>query len=71
MPILNSPDAPRKTKTELPKTATVILSSHVDKHFVEDEKNWRPSLRRQKQSGQGLVAAIERAIIDGEFVLID
>ena len=72
MPILNGPDAPRKTKTELPKTAIVILSSNADKHFVEEAKKIgaRAYVAKTK-AAEALVTAIQRAITDGEFVLID
>jgi DNA-binding NarL/FixJ family response regulator len=62
MPILNGIDAGRKIEAELPETAIVILSSNADEHFIEEAK---------KIGAEGLVIAIERAINDGEFVLVD
>ena len=72
MPILNGMDAARKIKTELPETAIVILSSNADKHFVEEAKSIgaRAYVAKTK-AAEGLVTAIEAAIIGGDFVLID
>src|ERR1700685_527255 len=72
MPILNGLAAGRKIKTELPETAIVILSSNADKHFVEEAKKIgaRAYVAKTK-AAEGLVIAIERAITDGEFIVID
>jgi DNA-binding NarL/FixJ family response regulator len=72
MPILNGLDAGRKIKAELPETAIVILSSNADKHFIEEAKKIgaRAYVAKSK-AAEALVTAIERAIIDGEFILID
>jgi YesN/AraC family two-component response regulator len=35
MPVLNGIDAAREITAKLPKSAIVILSSHADKHFIE------------------------------------
>jgi two-component system, NarL family, response regulator NreC len=72
MPILNGIDAGRKIKAELPETAIVILSSNADEHFIEEAKRIgaRAYVAKTK-AAEGLVIAIERAINDGEFVLVD
>jgi len=72
MPILNGMDAACKIKTEVPETAIVILSSNADKHFVEEAKKIgaRAYVAKTK-AAEALVTAIQRAITDGEFVLID
>jgi DNA-binding NarL/FixJ family response regulator len=72
MPVLNGLDAARKIKTELPETAIIILSSNADKHFVEEAKKIgaRAYVAKTK-AAEALVTAIVRAIIGGEFVLID
>jgi len=72
MPILNGMDAARNIKTELPQTAIVILSSNAAKHFVEEAKKIgaRAYVAKTK-AAEALVTAIETAIIDGEFLLID
>ena len=63
--------AARKIGTELPATAIVILSSNADQHFVEEAKKIGARAYRQDQSSRGFGHSIERAIIDGELVLID
>jgi DNA-binding NarL/FixJ family response regulator len=72
MPILNGLDAGRKIKTVLPETAIVILSSHADRHFIEEAKKIgaRAYVAKSK-AAEALVTAIERAITEGEFVVID
>jgi len=72
MPILNGLDAGRKIKAELPETAIVILSSNADKHFIEEAKKiGARAYVAKSRAAEALVTAIERAIIDGEFVLIN
>jgi two-component system response regulator NreC len=72
MPILSGMDAGRKIKAELLETAIVILSSNADKHFVaEAKKIGARAYVAKSKAAEALVAAIERAVIDGEFVLID
>jgi DNA-binding NarL/FixJ family response regulator len=72
MPILNGLDAGRKIKTVLPETAIVILSSNADRHFIEEAKKIgaRAYVAKSK-AAEALVTAIERAITEGEFVVID
>jgi two-component system response regulator NreC len=72
MPILNGLDAGRKIKTVLPETAIVILSSHADRHFIEEAKKIgaRAYVAKSK-AAEALVTAIEGAITDGEFIVID
>ena len=72
MPILNGLAAGHKIKAEFPETAIVILSSNADKHFVEEAKKIgaRAYVAKTK-AAEALVIAIERAIINREFVLID
>jgi two-component system, NarL family, response regulator NreC len=38
MPVLNGIDAAREIKASLPELAIVILSTHADKHFIEQAK---------------------------------
>jgi DNA-binding NarL/FixJ family response regulator len=65
-------DAGRKIKSELPETAIVMLSSNADEHLVEEAKKIgaRAYVAKSK-AAVALVRAIERAIKDGEFALID
>jgi two-component system nitrate/nitrite response regulator NarL len=72
MPILNGMDAARKMKAELPEMAIVILSSNADKHYVDEAKKIGAHAYVAKtKAAEALVAAIETAIVGGEFVLID
>jgi DNA-binding NarL/FixJ family response regulator len=72
MPMLNGLDAGRKIKTVLPETAIIILSSNADKHFIEEAKKIgaRAYVAKSK-AAEALVTAIEGAITDGEFIVID
>jgi two-component system nitrate/nitrite response regulator NarL len=72
MLVLDGMNAARKIKTELPETAIIMLSSNADKHFVEEAKKIgaRAYVAKTK-AAEALVTAIVRAIIGGEFVLID
>ena len=72
MPILNGMGAARKINPTLPEIAIVILSSNADKHFVEEAKRIAARAYVAKtKAAEALVTAIETAINDGEFVLID
>ena len=72
MPILNGMDAAREIKTEFPEIAIVILSSNADKHFVEEaRKVGARAYVAKTKAAEALVRAIEAAVIDGDFVLID
>jgi hypothetical protein len=55
----------------LPESAIVILSSHADKHFIEQAKKSGVRLCRQVQGWRAAHDAIEAAVIEGDFVLID
>ena len=72
MPVLNGFEAAREIKEKLPKSAIVILSSHVDKRFVEEAKKLgaRAYVAKTKL-GEALVKAIEAAVIGEDFVLIE
>jgi DNA-binding NarL/FixJ family response regulator len=58
MPVPDGIAVAREITEMLPESAIVILSSHADKHFIE-------------QGGRGAHDAIEAAVIEGDFVLID
>jgi DNA-binding NarL/FixJ family response regulator len=65
-------DAARKIKANLPEMAIEILSSNADKHFVEEaKKTGARAYVAKTKAAEALVTATERAINDGEFVLID
>ena len=72
MPVLDGIAAAREITVKLPESAIVILSSHADKRFVEQAK--RSGARAyvaKSKAGEALVRAIDAAVIDGDFVLVD
>jgi DNA-binding NarL/FixJ family response regulator len=72
MPVLDGFGAAREIKATLPETAIVILSSSVDQRFVEEAKRIgaRAYVAKTK-AGEALVKAIEAAVTDGDFVLLE
>ena len=72
MPVLDGIAAAREITAKLPETAIVILSSHADKHFIEQAKKCGAQAYVAKsKAGEALVRAIEAAVVDGDFVLIE
>jgi DNA-binding NarL/FixJ family response regulator len=72
MPVMNGIEAAREIKAKLPELAIVILSSHADKQFVEQAmKSGARAYVAKSTAGKALVRAIEAAVIDGDFVLVD
>jgi DNA-binding NarL/FixJ family response regulator len=72
MPVLDGIAAAREITVKLPESAIVILSSHADKHFVEQaKKSGARAYVAKSKAGEALVRAIEAAVIDGDFVLVD
>ncbi len=72
MPVMNGIEAAREIKAKLPELAIVILSSHADKQFVEQaKKSGARAYVAKSKAGKALVRAIEAAVIDGDFVLVD
>jgi DNA-binding NarL/FixJ family response regulator len=72
MPVLDGIAAAREITAKLPETAIVILSSHADKHFIEQaKKSGAHAYVAKSKAGQVLVRAIEAAVADGDFVLIE
>jgi DNA-binding NarL/FixJ family response regulator len=72
MPVLNGIAAAREITEKLPKSAIVILSSHADKHFIEQaKKSGARAYVAKTKAGEALVRAIEAAVISGDFVLVD
>jgi two-component system nitrate/nitrite response regulator NarL len=71
MPVLDGIAAAREITAKLPKSAIVILSSHADKRFIEQaKKNGARAYVSKTKIGGALVRAIEAAVIDGDFVLV-
>jgi DNA-binding NarL/FixJ family response regulator len=72
MPVLDGIAAAREITVKLPESAIVILSSHADKHFVEQaKKSGARAYVAKSKAGEALVRAIEAAVIEGDFVLVD
>lgn len=72
MPVLDGIAAAREITLKLPESAIVILSSHADKHFVEQaKKSGARAYVAKSKAGEALVRAIEAAVIEGDFVLVD
>lgn len=72
MPVLNGIAAAREIAAKVPEAAIVILSSHADKHFVEQaRKSGARAYVAKTKAGEALVRAIEAAVIDGDFVLVE
>jgi CheY-like chemotaxis protein len=53
MPVLNGIDAAREINASLPGLAIVILSTHADKLFIEQEEERRARLCRENQGRRG------------------
>ena len=72
MPVLNGIDAAREIKASLPELAIVILSTHADKHFIEQaKKSGARAYVAKTKAAEALVRAIEAAVLDGDFVLVE
>jgi DNA-binding NarL/FixJ family response regulator len=72
MPLVNGFEAAREIKKQVPETAIVILSSHADKHFIEEVKKIgvRAYVPKSKV-GQALVKALEAAVAGDEFIVVE
>jgi two-component system response regulator NreC len=72
MPVLNGIDAAREIKASLPELAIVILSTHADKQFIEQaKKSGARAYVAKTTAAEALVKAIEAAVLDGDFVLVE
>ena len=72
MPVLSGFDAAREIRAQLPESAIVILSSHADKHFIEEAKKVGARAYVAKTKiGEALIKAIGDAVESGDFVLVD
>jgi len=72
MPVLNGFDAAREIKTKLPGAGIVILSSRADRHFVEEAKRIGVQAYVDKtKAGEALVKAVEAAVKDGDFYVVE
>jgi DNA-binding NarL/FixJ family response regulator len=72
MPVLNGFDAAREIKKHVPQSAIVILSTHVDKFFLEEAKKIgvRAYVSKSKV-GDALIAAIEAAVKSEDFIVLE
>jgi len=72
MPLVNGFQAAREIKKQVPETAIVILSSHADKHFIEEAKKIgvRAYVPKSKV-GQALVKALEAAVAGEDFIVLE
>jgi DNA-binding NarL/FixJ family response regulator len=72
MPVLDGIAAAREITAKLPESAIVILSSHADKYFVEQaKKSGARAYVAKNKAGEALVRAIEAAVLECDFVLVD
>jgi DNA-binding NarL/FixJ family response regulator len=72
MPILSGFEAAREIKSRRPESAIVILSSHADKHFVEEGKRVGARAYVEKTKiGEALIKAIEDAVESVGFILVN
>src|SRR3981081_4718286 len=72
MPVLNGLEAARAIRTELPRSAIVILSSNADTKFVEEARKLGVQVYIAKsKAGEALVKAVEAAVRGEDFVVLD
>jgi DNA-binding NarL/FixJ family response regulator len=72
MPVLNGLEAARVIRTELPRSAIVILSSNADKKFVEEARKVGVQVYVAKsKAGEALVKAVEAAVQGEDFVILE
>ena len=72
MPVMDGFAATREIKRQIPEIAIVILSSNVDKRFLEEAKRVgaRAYVAKSK-AGEALVAAIEAAVEGEDFFVLE
>ncbi len=72
MPCLNGYEVAREIKKETPQAAIVILSTHVDRLFVDEARKIgiRAYVGKSKVR-DALVRAIEAAIEGDDFIVLD
>jgi len=72
MPVLNGFEAARAIRTELPRSAIVILSSNTDRKFVEEARKVGVQVYVTKsKAGEALVKAVEAAVQGEDFVVLE
>jgi DNA-binding NarL/FixJ family response regulator len=72
MPRLNGFQAAREIKKHVPESAIVILSTHADKHFIEEAKKIGVRVYISKtKAGEALIDAVQAAVQGVDFVVMD
>ncbi len=72
MPLMNGFQTAREIKKRVPRSAIVILSTHADKHFVEEAKKLGVrSYVAKSKVGELLLKAVQAAIQGEDFVVLD
>jgi DNA-binding NarL/FixJ family response regulator len=72
MPVLNGYEAAREIRAKMPEAAIVILSSHADRCFIAQAKQAGANAYVTKsQAADKLLSAVEAAIIDDDFALME
>ena len=71
MPVMNGFDAAREIKKQLPSSAIVILSTHADRHFVDEAKKiGAHGYVSKSKIGTALVEALEAAVNGDDFIVL-
>jgi DNA-binding NarL/FixJ family response regulator len=72
MPVVNGLKAAYEIKKHLPEIAIVILTTHVDKEFVEVAKKMgvRAYVAKTK-AGEALIKAVDAAVKGEDFLLLE
>jgi DNA-binding NarL/FixJ family response regulator len=72
MPVLNGFEAAREIKATLPESAIIMLSTHADKHFIDEAKKAGARAYVAKtRIGEALIKAISDAVESEDFVLVE
>jgi DNA-binding NarL/FixJ family response regulator len=72
MPVMDGFEAARRIRKSLPEVAIMILSSQADKRFIEAaRKIGARAFVPKTEASVALVRAIEAAIRNDEFFLVD
>ena len=72
MPRMNGFQAASEIKKHVPESAIVILSTHADKHFIDEAKKLGVRVYISKtQVSDSLVQAVEAAVKGEDFVVME
>jgi DNA-binding NarL/FixJ family response regulator len=71
MPVMNGFEAAREIKRQLPRSAIVIISTHADRHFVDEAKKIGVhGYVSKSEISETLVEAIEAAVNGDDFIML-